>query len=354
MRSESVWQTLTMTTREPEITTAVDLCGTEGTRLNPNARGWSRSLLHRANLAGSWGRNKRWDYWAIQSEELVVAVTFADIDYLGLVTVDWIEPHTHRTGGHSAMIPLARGLDLPDRPATGRLEYRGAGIGAVITYTDHATEIVAYWKEQHGSWSHFSASIDQPADLESLNVVIPWSATRFQFTSKHQARPATGVLTRDDQVVEFGGSAGEAWGILDVGRGRWPYETQWNWGGGAGYAATGEGIGIQIGGKWTDGTGFTENGVFIDGHLHKIGEDLEWVYDWNDPMQPWQVRSADRSLDLTLAPIHDRHANTNLGVLRNEVHQVFGHWSGTIPGGDGSSFVVDEILGFAEEARARW
>jgi len=44
---------------ESEITAPVDLCSDGGTRLNPNARGWSRSLLHRSNLAGRWGRNKR-------------------------------------------------------------------------------------------------------------------------------------------------------------------------------------------------------------------------------------------------------------------------------------------------------
>jgi hypothetical protein len=343
-----------MTTREPEIFAPVDLCTRDGRRLNPDASGWSRSLLHRANLAGRWGRNKRWDYWAIQSEDIIVALTVADIDYLGLVTVDWIEPRTHRTGGHSAMVPLARGIDLPDRPTTGRLEYRGSGIGVAIAYPPGATELVAYWQEKGGGWSHLTAVVDEPAGHESLNVVIPWSETLFQFTSKHQARPAAGTLTVEGRASTFGGSAGEAWGILDVGRGRWPYQTRWNWGGGAGLATTGERVGIQIGGKWTDETGFTENGILVEGQLVKIGEDLEWVYNWDDPLEPWRVRSADRSLDLTLLPIHDRHTNTNLGVLYNEVHQVFGHWTGSVPSGSGRSLSVERILGFAEEARARW
>jgi len=185
-------------------------------------------------------------------------------------------------------------------------------------------------------------------------VVIPWSETEFQFTEKHQARPAAGILTVNDRVCALGAGAGEVFGILDIGRGRWPYQTQWNWGGGAGDSSTGEQVGIQTGGKWNDGTGFTENGIFVNGRLHKLSEDLEWHYDWDDPMQPWRVRSADRSFNLTLVPIHDRHATISLGVLSNEVHQVFGHWSGSVPDGAGGSLTVDGIFGFAEEARARW
>ena len=104
---------------------------------------------------------------------------------------------------------------------------------------------------------------------------------------------------------------------------------------------------------WKKPSGY-ENGVLVEGRLYKIGEDLEWTYNWDNPIEPWRVRSADRSLALTLAPLHDRHGRTSLGVLYNEVHQVFGHWSGTIPDGAGGSLSVERILGFAEEARARW
>ena len=71
-------------------------------------------------------------------------------------------------------------------------------------------------------------------------------------------------------------------------------------------------------------------------------------------MAPWTVRSADGTLDVTLAPVHDRHSHLNLGVLKNEVHQVFGRWSGCVPDGTGGSLSITDMLGFAEEARSRW
>jgi hypothetical protein len=66
------------------------------------------------------------------------------------------------------------------------------------------------------------------------------------------------------------------------------------------------------------------------------------------------VRSAAGDLDLTLAPRHDRHARTEALVLRTEVHQVFGRWTGTVPDGAGGRLVVEGLVGFAEESRSRW
>ncbi len=342
-------------TQEPELTSSVDLCTPDGRRLNPAAKGWSRRPLHRANLRGVWGRTKRWDYWAIQSDELIVAVTLADIDYLALATVDWIEPHSHRSGGQSVVAPLGRRLGLPEHACSGRLTHRRRHLDIDVAYADDATTIVAEWTERDGRPGRIDVVVAQPAGHESLNVVIPWSDRRFQFTSKHQGLPASGTVAYDGRTVSFGDEGGaEAWGILDVGRGRWPYRTTWNWGGGAGSSTEGVAIALQFGAKWTEGTGFTENGVFVDGRLVKIGAELEWDYDWDRPMSPWRVRAIDGSLDVTLEPIHDRHAPVNAVVLKTEAHQVFGRWTGHVTDDAGHEHRVEGILGFAEESRSRW
>jgi len=283
-----------------------------------------------------------------------VSVVLADIDYIGLATIEWIDLRSHESGGRTATIPLASGVELPDRPCEGQLSYVGKKLEVNIEYDPEATRLRAEWTEPDGSTGSFDVSVAKPTGHESLNVVIPWSGKRFQFTSKHQGLPATGRVVLADRVIEIGGEAGDAWGILDIGRGRWPYRTNWNWGGGAGHTSDGHHVALQFGAKWTEGTGFTENGIFIDGRLHKIGEEVDWQYEWDDPMKPWTVRSEDGALDVTLVPVHDRHARTNLGAVMNEVHQVFGSWSGTVPDGAGSTLTIEGALGFAEESRSRW
>jgi hypothetical protein len=192
-----------------------------------------------------------------------------------------------------------------------------------------------------------------PAGHESLNVVIPWSEERFNFTSKHQARPAHGELVIGDDRTVIGGDAGDAWGVLDVGRGRWPSEITWNWGGGAGRSGA-HVVGLQFGAKWTEGSGFTENGIIVDGELTKIGRELDWQYDWDAPMEPWRVVDPGGQLDVTLVPRYDKHTQLPGRDKGSETHQVFGTWSGRLRTDAGLELELDGLQGFAEEARQEW
>jgi len=346
-------------THEPELTEPVDLASTNGRSLNPAARGWSRRPLHRANLRGCWGRTKRWDYWAILAGDLVISSVYADVDYLGLADVWWVDLSTRETGGHGIAVPFARGLHLPDVAGSEPLHVARRGLDLTIgDDPDGTTHLRATWHERDGRPARLDATVTTPPGHESLNVVIPWSSRRFQYTSKHQARPARGELVVGDETRSFGTPDApgrvEAWGVLDVGRGRWPYRTRWNWGGGAGRVADGRPLGLQLGGRWTEGTGFTENGVIVDGVLRKLGTELRWEYDWDAPMRPWRVEAPDGRLMLELQPRFDKHSKTDAVVLRTETHQVFGTWSGTFVDDDGSVLELHQLQGFAEESRSRW
>jgi hypothetical protein len=342
-----------MATHERELTDPVELCLADGRTLNPDARGWSRTPLHTANLRGGWGRTKRWDYWCVLSRDLAVAVTYADVDYLGLATVWWVDLATGATGGREASLPLARGVALPDRPGTEPLTYRGKRSVVEIVDDPGGTTITGAWTERDGRSARLDVRVDLPAGHESLNVVIPWDDERFNYTSKHQARPATGVVAVGDRRWEVGGAAGDAWGVLDVGRGRWPSEVTWNWGGGAGRAGD-HVVGLQFGAKWTEGSGYTENGVLVDGRLTKLGNELTWDYDWDEPMAPWRVVDPGGQLDATLAPRYDKHTTLPGRDRGSETHQVFGTWSGRLRTDDGLELSFTGLQGFAEEARQEW
>lgn len=344
--------TYAMATHERELTEPVDLCTVDGRRLAPAARGYSRRPVHRANLAGAWGRTKRWDYWAILAGDLVISVTYADVDYLGIANVWWADVATGTCGGRDINVPLARGLALPEIPGSAPLRWDGSGLRLELADDEAGTHLRARWTER-GASASLDALVERPEGHESMHVVIPWSETRFQYTEKAQALPARGELVIGEAHHRFGDD-GDAWGVLDVGRGRWPYRTSWNWGGGAGRAADGRVVGLQLAGKWTVGTGFTENGLIVDGRLSKVGEELVWEYDWDAPMRPWSVHAPSGRLDVRLEPRYDRHSRTNAVVMGMEVHQVFGRWFGTVVADDGMVLRMDGIQGFAEEARSRW
>jgi hypothetical protein len=337
-----------VTTHERELTELVDLCTGNGAALNPAARGWSRRPLHRANLDGAFGRNKRWDYWAVLAGDLVVSAVYSDLDTYGLADVYWADLATGAHGGKAIFVGKGV-LELPDRPGTAPLAVGEDGLALSIFDDARGTHLSAAWREADGRRAYLDVTVE-PAH-ESLNVVIPWSDDEFNFTSKHWARAATGTLIVGDDHRAIGP---DAWGVLDVGRGRWPARISWNWGGGAGRVGN-HVVGLQFGAKWTAGTGFTENGLLVDGVLHKVGRELDWEYDWDAPMKPWRVTDPGGQLDVVLTPRFDKRTDVDVNEdLGTEVHQAFGTWSGYCVTDEGERIEFDGMQGFAEEARQRW
>ncbi len=123
---------------------------------------------------------------------------------------------------------------------------------------------------------------------ESLNVVIPRSRDIFQFTAKHHSLPTSGFVKIGDKRYDF--NPDYSFAVLDYGRGIWPRKAEWNWAM-ASQRLGGRRIGLNFGGKWTDGTGMTENAVFVDGVMTKIHEDVLFTYNKKNFMKPWKIRT---------------------------------------------------------------
>jgi len=342
-----------VTTRERELTTPVNLCNPDGASLNPAARGWSRVPLHRANLDGRPDGTRKWDYWAVLAGDVVLSALYADLGEFGLADVGWIDLVAGVQGG-AAIVTGPGAVRLPERPGTAPLAVHQDAFDLAIVDGDGGTRLAASWTEADGRPGRLDVFVELPPGHESLNVVVPWSVDRFDYTSKQQARPATGSLRVGERTWDVGSPGGaDAWGVLDVGRGRWPSSVTWNWGGGAGRVG-GHVVGIQVGATWTEGTGATENGFLVDGRLTKLGRELEWDYSWDEPLRPWHVRDPGGQLDLVLAPRYDKHSQVHAGRIGSETHQVFGTWSGRLETDEGHVLAVVDAQGFAEEARQRW
>ncbi|MDR2999312.1 MAG: DUF2804 domain-containing protein [Microbacterium sp.] len=329
---------------EHELTVPVPLTLPSG-RLNPDAVGWARHpLVDTAGIGPGRGRNKRWEYWNIATPRHVVGLTVSSIDYAAVHEV-WVwDRATGQTWHRSVTNIPSRGVQLPARLESGPSRARAKDLEIDIDETDAGTGLRA-----RISGAEIDVVAALPAGHERLAVVVPWSETRFQYTVKDVARPASGILVLDG--VEHELPQGASWAVLDHGRGRWPYDVRWNWGAGSGISH-GRTIGIQVGGQWTDGTGSTENAFVIDGRLHKISDELTWDYDIADWRRPWRITGG--GLDATFTPVHDKVTRTNLGVLSSSTDQCFGDWSGTFRTASGEQIAFDGVFGWAEDVHNRW
>ncbi len=332
-----------------EITEPVCLCGAQG-RLNPEARGWSRKPLHDCNLAGRFPRKKRWDYWCIIGERAAFSATLANIDYAGLAAAYLLEYETKRFALASGFRLFSRAPAMPDG-MEGSMRFEHGGLRVQFDAQDACVRMNVSAAQFGGKKFDAAFEIQRPPDHETLNVVIPWNEQTFQFTSKQNCLPASGHVQWGTDSFEF--AADSSFAVLDYGRGIWPYRTTWNWG--AFSARVGQDVvGVNMGAQWTDGTGMNENGIVLNGRLHKIFDDIVFSYDRGDFLAPWTIRTATTdAVDLRLDPFFDNVSGANLLILRAQGHQLFGRYSGTLRVA-GRTIAVRDVVGWAEEHIARW
>jgi hypothetical protein len=334
--------------REREITEPVDLCDARGA-LNPEAVGWSRSPLVRANLSGHRLRKKKWNFWNWISPRFVFTVTLADIDYASFCSVAFTDFETGESVsgisfGRAGRFQMPEQVDRSVSFAGGGLEYSNVDDGGDL-------EVDFRGKTRSGEVIEADFAVRRPPGHESLNVVVPWSRERFQLNSKHNTLPCEGH-------VEVGGKRyamdpEECHAVQDFGRGIWPYRSFWNWAVCTG-VQDGELVGVNLGAKWTTGTGANENGICVGGRLYKVMEDVRWDYDPGDWMKPWHLRSEHSdAIDLTLHPVVAKRSRLSLGLVATGGVCCFGRFGGVIRF-EGNSIEIESMIGWAEEFAHRW
>ena len=289
----------------------------------------------------------------MSTESHVFSVTLASLDYAGLGSIYFGDLEQGTGVEKTVVTPFSRGsrgIQMPETTSES-LSFQHREVSIRIDSTENAVSIrVDATLEKEYLAAEFS--IHYPKQHETLNVVVLWSRRRFQFTSKQNTLPARGMVRIGLREVPFDGI--QSYACADFGRGVWPIRSAWNWGAASG-TRDGRRIGLNLGGQWTDGTGMTENAICVDGRLSKVSEDLIWTYDRTDFMKPWHIhtRGGER-INLAFTPVLERIARQRAGPLHSEVHQLFGRYTGAITTETGKRLAVEELIGWAEEHRARW
>lgn len=336
--------------REREILSPVDLCLPNG-RLNPDAVGWSRRPLQRANLRGRRLAKKRWNYWAVTSPTHLFSATVSDLDYAGVVFVYLGDLERGELVEGTVLTALGRGCTLPET-VDGSVAFRGRSLTVRFEREPAGVRIEVRARNLGGAPLVAEIAVALPAGHESLSVVVPWDERTFQLTTKRVALPAAGRVRHGEREIRF--APDDSFACLDFGRGIWPRRCAWNWGTAAGRVG-GRTIGLNLGGKWTDGTGATENALLVDGHLWKLSQELAWDYDRTSFLRPWHVATPSTGeVDLLFKPCLERIARSGFWPISSEVHQLFGRWRGSVLAGDGARIEIRDLLGWAEEHVARW
>lgn len=336
--------------KEKEIKSEVNLCDSKGL-LNGDSIAWCRKPIINCNIHSHWPRKKKWNYWCIINKSCLFSVTLSNLDYIGMAFVYFLDLKTKKFIEETFITPFGKGIFMPDG-VNEDIQYKGKQME--VSFKKESGNVAINVTSSKFGQGSLEADIEvmYPKDHETLTVVVPWSKSRFQCTSKHNCLPSKGILKVGSEIYDF--KPEESFACLDFGRGVWPYHVEWNW---ATFSGNNKGkiVGVNLGGKWTDMTGMCENAVVVDGRLTKISENVQFIYDEEDFMKPWNIKtSISESVNLIFTPLYERIAKSDAAIIKSEVHQMVGYFNGSFTDESGERINVDNILGCSEQHKCRW
>ncbi len=339
---------------EHEIVETSSLLDHDGALLQ---RGWARRPLLDCNLerarfyrfARPWQRYriKRWDYYGVTYPGGYFSATLADLGYAGQAFAYMVDFATATYVEGTITIPLGRGITLPRNSDAGTTSWKGKRAALTFEVVDDHRAVTVDWADFGGK--RLQADLEFDGAGESTVIATPIGEQRFYYNRKINCMPVHGSISVGDRIVAIDPATSS--GTLDWGRGVWEYRSFWVWASASGFLGDRRRVGLNMGYGFGDTSAATENTFILDGRIHKL-TDIEFAYDDADFIRPWTIRS--ELVDLTFTPILERTARTNLLLIRSEVHQMFGAFSGTVVDDAGDTHTLDALPGWAEEHHARW
>lgn len=321
--------------------------------------GWSRVPVYSLNLEKARFmklkglqryRTKKWDYYYVFTDEYFFSITLADLGYAGMAFV-YIYDYSHGSIiEDSLVIPFASGFVMSRSSGVGRTSFENKRIKVVFDVDESSRHIVLnYPGFNKGQGLEADFVLLQDRDLESICVATPIENGRMNYTRKICCMGAKGHIKQGDSMKEL--DPERDLGGLDWSRGFLATTTFWNWCC-ASACQDGHRIGLNLCFGLND-TRDTENAFFIDNRCYKV-DTVKFDYDEKDRMKEWHVTSSDGRVDLKFTPEIERIAKTDIKIVKSEVHQMFGRYSGHLLMDGSLIFKVDGIRGAIEDHHATW
>ena len=290
---------------------------------------------------------KEWEFYQASNDKWLFQVTYGHTSYAGNVGATLLEFDTGKryTVGAVKIFP-GSSLDLLfTGNSPHHLQYKKNDFSMEITVGKAERHVVL---QSYGK-TPIDADLIFPNDGDAMVIATPMGRDRFYYNYKKNFLSLNGHIK----------AAGKEYGLddktfilLDSGRGVWPYRQRWVWGNGT-EKIDGHILGINIGWGFGDLSAATENMLFYDGKMNKLGI-VSAELDETDWLKPWKFKSDDGRFNLDFVPSFDNFTNTNALLIHNKCHQVHGNLFGSVVLDDGRKVCVDNMHFFCEHAKNRW
>lgn len=307
-----------------------------------------RPMGGRAGRLSTWMGYKRFQYFGVLCEDLLFGCALADFRHTAVAFAYVFEPGRGMLVEHTARAPLGVGTRLSSSPVTGESRFRGRRFDVVLGYRDAPRRKSI--RLELGEKLEVNAELDESTvGFEPMSICTRIGRNGWVYAHKVAGVPVRGTIHVAGRRWDL--EALDAFAHHDFSAGYMRRETFWNWACLSGRTADGSAVGLNVS-CGVNETSFSENCAWIDGKLEPLGL-CHFEYDWDQPLQPWRITSADGALELDFQPEGQHRERMRLGLVATDFKQIFGVFRGEIRLRDGRKVRVDGLRGFVEDQYAK-
>lgn len=305
-------------------------------------------------IKGKKLRIKEWDYYCFGDDKFSIALTVADNSYMSLASVSVLD-FTHfkyTTVSKIGLLPKGK-LKMPSSCGAGDVMFEKGGVKMSFKIDGDGRRKLSCEFKKYFEKKDFACEIElEPNDGDNITVAVPFKRKKqFYYNTKVNCLRGKGWFSIGDMRHEF--ESGH--GVLDWGRGVWPYKNKWFWSS-LSCEIDGKPFGLNLGYGFGNPTA-SENVIFYDGKAHKLKNvkfELPFTQGKVDYLKPWRINDDKGRLELLFYPLIDRKDKMHMLFLSTDQHQVFGKFYGKATLDDGTIISITDKNGFAEHVKNKW
>lgn len=331
-----------------EITSTQQLLDSQG---KIQTAGYSRHMnfVLDKKLATS-RRLKEWDFYQIHFDSrYVLQLTLGHVSYAMQASVTLIDLATGDKRSIGKFAPVKRSFKskMPTNPEVAHtLQYFSRNIHIQFETTDKFRRLAFTCNDYAGVRAEINLMLTNVSKTkEKMVIATPFENPKHWYLNyKENCFVVSGYVRIEDVAYQIS----DGFGLLDWGRGVWPYKHKWVWGNG-GTTVNGKSFGFNIGWGFGNTEAATENAFFYDNVMYKLGEVEETFLGGT-------YRYADKEgrFVFEMEPIFDNVTKLNMLWVHNKCNQIFGMWKGYVLLDDGTKLNVPPFVAFCEHADNKW
>ncbi len=295
-------------------------------------------------------RLKEWDFYQIHFDgRYVLQLTLGHVSYAMQAAATLIDLASGEKHGIGKFCPVRASFrrSMPTNPEVAHtLQYFSRNMHVQFETTDKFRRLALTANDYKGIKAEVNLMLTNVSkSKEKMVIATPFDKDdQWYLNYKENCFAVNGYVRIEDVAYQIK----NGFGLLDWGRGVWPYRHKWVWGNG-GTVVDGKNFGFNIGWGFGNTSAATENAFFYDNKLYKLGEVQEILTG-----DTYRYIDQDERFVFKAEPIFDNYTKLSAFLVYNRCHQVFGRWTGYVVLDDGTKLQIPPFVAFCEHADNQW